>query len=102
MMYVLVNNRNKRKNKNVRMSSSKQLNINISFNQNIFKQKLTHVFTSEFIMSISMVKEAEITQSKRYPRSNTDDEHLIDVYRDCLRVYGSPLFCMHYEYPTNP
>ena len=29
-------------------------------------------------------------------------EHLIEVYRNCPRVYGSPLFHMHYEYPTNP
>ena len=31
-----------------------------------------------------------------------NNEHLIEVYHYCLRVYGSPLFCMHYEYPTNP
>ena len=31
-----------------------------------------------------------------------NEEHLIEVYHDCPRVYGSPLFCMHYEYPTNP
>ena len=55
------------------MSSSKQLNVNISFNQNVFEEKLTHVFTSEFIMSISIVKEAKITQSKRYPRPNMED-----------------------------
>ena len=71
MMYVLANNRNKRKNKNVRMS--KQLNVNISFNQNVFKRKLTHIFMSEFIMSISILKEAKITQSKRYPRPDTED-----------------------------
>ena len=31
-----------------------------------------------------------------------NDEHLIEVYRNCPRVHGSPLFLMHYEYPTNP
>ena len=30
-----------------------------------------------------------------------NDEHLIEVYHDCIRVYGSPLFHMHYKYPTN-
>ena len=33
--------------------------------------------------------------------SNVHHEHLIEVYRDCPRVYGSPLFRMHYEYLTN-
>ena len=31
-----------------------------------------------------------------------NSEHLIEVCCDCPWVYGSPLFCMHYKYPTNP
>ena len=30
------------------------------------------------------------------------DEYEVDIYRDCERVYGSPLFRSHYERPTNP
>ena len=45
----------------------------ISFNQSIFKRKLTHVFTDKFVMSIPMTKEARVTQSKRYPRPNNED-----------------------------
>ena len=30
------------------------------------------------------------------------DTHMKDVFRDCKYVYGSPLFRIHYEYPTNP
>ena len=26
----------------------------------------------------------------------------MEVHHDCPRVYGSPLFRFHYEYPTNP
>ena len=29
-------------------------------------------------------------------------EHLIEIYRDCSGVYGSPLFRTHYDHPTNP
>ena len=25
----------------------------------------------------------------------------IDTFRDCKFVYGAPLFCNHYEFPTN-
>ena len=31
-----------------------------------------------------------------------NDEHLIEVYHDCPRVYSSPLLRTHYKYPTNP
>ena len=31
-----------------------------------------------------------------------NNQHLIEVYHNSLRVYGSPLFRMHYEHPTNP
>ena len=68
MMYVLACNRSKKTGKKTRL---KQLNVNILFNQNVFKRKLTHMFMNEFIMSISMVKEAKIAKSKRYPKPNT-------------------------------
>ena len=30
------------------------------------------------------------------------DTHMKDISRDCKCVYSSPLFWIHYEYPTNP
>ena len=26
----------------------------------------------------------------------------MEVHHDCSKIYGSPLFRFHYEYPTNP
>ena len=49
-------------------------NINITFNQSLFKRKLIHIFTNEFIMSIPMKKEARVTQSKRYPKPGLKDD----------------------------
>ena len=66
----------RRRNERKEDSSSKeegQLTISISFNQSIFKRKLTHVFTNEFVMRLSMKKEARVTQSKRFPRPCIDD-----------------------------
>ena len=60
----------RRKNKRKEDLSSKeqgQLTISISFDQSIFKRKLTHVVTNEFVMSLSMKKEARVMQSKRFP-----------------------------------
>ena len=54
------------------MILNNQLNVSILFNQSIFKRKLSHVFTNEFVMSIDMKKETRVTQSKLYPRP--DDE----------------------------
>ena len=48
--------------------------INITFNQSLFKRKLTHIFTNEFIMSIPMKKEARVTQSKKYPKPGLKDD----------------------------
>ena len=31
-----------------------------------------------------------------------NSEHLIEIYHDCSRVYGSPLFRTHYDHPMNP
>ena len=31
-----------------------------------------------------------------------NSEHLIEIYRDCSRIYGSPLLRTHYDHPTNP
>ena len=56
-----------------RLLNKQILNVAISFNQSIFKHKLTHVFTNEFIMSIPITKKARLTQSKRYPRPDNED-----------------------------
>ena len=50
------------------------LNISITFNQSLFKRKLTHIFMNEFIMSIPMKKEARVTESKRYPETGLNDD----------------------------
>ena len=53
-----------------------ELNVSISFDQNVFKRKGTHVLTKGFVMSVSMMKKAQVTQSKRFSRpcSNESDE----------------------------
>ena len=65
----------RRKNGRKEDSSSKegQLTISLSFNQSIFKWKLTHVFMTEFVMSLSMKKEARVMQSKTFLRPCIDD-----------------------------
>ena len=50
-----------------------ELNVSISFNQNVFKRKLTHVLTKEFVISVSMMKTAQVAQSKCYPRPCSND-----------------------------
>ena len=72
----------RRRNERKEDSSSKeegQLTILISFNQSIFKRKLTHVFMNEFVMSLSMKKETRVTQSKRFPRPCIDDVDALGV-----------------------
>ena len=48
-------------------SIQQHMSISIRFNQNVFKCKLTYVFTNEFVMSVPVVKDACIMQSKRFP-----------------------------------
>ena len=55
------------------------MNISISFNQNIFKGKLTHVLTNEFMINLSAVKKVRVTQSKRFPRPITFGENKFDM-----------------------
>ena len=65
MMRVLAH---RRKNNGDGGSSIQQhMSISIRFNQNIFKRKLTRVFTNEFVMSVPVVKDACIMQSKHFP-----------------------------------
>ena len=58
----------RRKNDNNKLPIQQQLSVSIRFNQNVFKCKLTQVFTNEFVMSIPVVKDARVTQSKRFPQ----------------------------------
>ena len=67
MMRRLAYGRRKNERKDLLSKEQGQLTISISFNQSIFKRKLTHVFMNEFVMSLSMKKEARVTQSKRFP-----------------------------------
>ena len=63
MMRILEHHR-KRANK---LLMQQQLSVSIRFNQNVFKRTLTQVFTNEFVMSIPVVKDAHVTQSKHFP-----------------------------------
>ena len=31
-----------------------------------------------------------------------NNDYLVEIYRDCPKVYGSPVFRRHYENPTDP
>ena len=46
------------------------MTISITFSQNVFKRKLSHVFTDEFVMSQPIKKQVRVTQSKRFPKPN--------------------------------
>ena len=70
MMHILAHHRST---DNGRLLNKQILNVAISFNQSVFKRKLAHVFIDEFIMSIPMMKEARLTQLKRYPRPDNED-----------------------------
>ena len=65
MMQIL---EHRRKNDNNKLPIQQQLSVSIRFNQNVFKRKLTQVFTNEFVMSIPVVKDACFMQSKLFPR----------------------------------
>ena len=63
--------------KKVRCRKSKEaikqsgaMTVSITFSQNVFKRKLSHVFTEEFIMSQPIKKQVRVTQSKRFPKSD--------------------------------
>ena len=63
--------------KKVRCRKSKEaikqsgtMTVSITFSQNVFKRKLSHVFTDEFIMSQPIKKQVRVTQSKRFPKSD--------------------------------
>ena len=48
--------------------------INITFNQSLFKRKLTHnKFICKYVC-IPMKKEARVTQSKKYPKPGLKDD----------------------------
>ena len=68
MMRVLAHHRKNNGSSSIQQQQQQQpMSISIRFNQNIFKRKLTHVFTNEFVMSVLVVKDARVTQSKRFP-----------------------------------
>ena len=54
----------------VMMQSGGVMTISITFSQNVFKRKLSHVFTDEFIMSQPIKKQVRVMQSKRFPKPN--------------------------------
>ena len=49
-----------------------EMSVSITFNQNVFKGKLSHVFTNEIIMSQPIQKQVRVTQCKRFPKPNKD------------------------------
>ena len=63
MMRVLSKNR---ETNGVSLNNSEDMSISIRFNQNVFKRKISHIFTDEYVMSVGVVKDVHVTQSKRY------------------------------------
>ena len=63
-MHVLAHHR--KNNGDGEPSIQQHMSISIRFNQNVFKRKLTHVFSNEFVMSVPVVNDARIMQSKRF------------------------------------
>ena len=48
------------------------MSVSITFNQNVFKRKLSHMFTNEFVMSQPIQKQVRVTQCKRFPKPDKD------------------------------
>ena len=71
MMRVLSKNR---ETNGVSSNSSEDMSISIHFNQNVFKCKISHIFTDEYVMSVGLVKDVCVTQSKHYPRLFVEED----------------------------
>ena len=67
MMRVLAHHRKNNGSSSIQQQQQQPMSISIRFNLNIFKCKLTHVFTNEFMMSVPIVKDARVMQSKCFP-----------------------------------
>ena len=71
MMRVLSKNR---ETNGVSLNNSEDMSISIYFNQNAFKHKISHIFTDEYMMSVGVVKNVRVTQSKHYPRPFVEED----------------------------